>query len=146
MNTKSALHVLRDRAADDLDAVSQQLFSLQQERQQAVQQQQLLLNYQQDYQQLLSHETQSGIYAYRRDNYQRFLHTVDQALTVQNLSLTDLDEQQQQLLGTWQESKKKLNALQVLLKRRAEHHKLAELRAQQKANDEFAMRQFQGAK
>ncbi|MBT0728314.1 flagellar export protein FliJ [Rosenbergiella australiborealis] len=145
MGHKNVLEVLRDRATHRLDAVAQQLATLHHEHQHAVQQQQLLYHYQKDYQLLLSHESQGGIYAYRRENYHSFLETVANALVAQSTALNTLEQQQQQLLGDWQQSRKKLNALQVLIERRAQRDTLCDFRAQQKANDEFANRRFQGA-
>ncbi|WP_241583310.1 flagellar export protein FliJ [Rosenbergiella epipactidis] len=144
MSHKSVLEVLKERATVQLDNVSQQLATLQNERQQANAQQQLLQHYRHDYQQLLRHESEGGIYGYRRDNYHDFLHTVEQALSAQDAAVEVLDQQQQHLLGDWQQSRKKVNALQVLLERRHQRDTLSQARAQQKSNDEFATRRFQG--
>jgi len=144
MSHKNVLEVLKERATVQLDNVSQQLAALQQERQQANVQQHLLHHYRHDYQQLLHHESQGGIYGYRRDNYHDFLQTVEHALTAQNAAVEALDQQQQNLLGNWQQSRKKVNALQVLIERRNQRNALSQARAQQKSNDEFATRRFQG--
>ncbi|WP_241581910.1 flagellar export protein FliJ [Rosenbergiella nectarea] len=144
MSHKSVLEVLKERATVQLDNVSQQLATLQHERQQANAQQQLLHHYQHDYQQLLRHESEGGIYGYRRDNYHAFLHTVEHALTAQNAAVEVLDQQQQHLLSDWQASRQKVNALQVLIERRHQRTMRCQARAQQKSNDEFATRRFQG--
>lgn len=144
MRHNNVLEVLKERASIQLDNVSQQLATLQQERQHAAAQQQLLHHYRKDYKQLLRHEVEGGIYGYRRDNYQDFIHTVEQALSAQNAAVERLNQQQQHLLGDWQQSRKKVNALQVLIERRHRRNTLDQARAQQKSNDEFATRRFQG--
>ncbi|MBT0722885.1 flagellar export protein FliJ [Rosenbergiella sp. S61] len=144
MSHKSVLEVLKDRATVQRDNVAKQLATLQHERQQASEQQQLLHHYQHDYQQLLRHESEGGIYSYRRDNYYAFLQTVEHALTAQSAAVEVLDQQQQHLLDDWQQSRQKVNALQVLIERRNQRNSLCQARAQQKSSDEFANRRFQG--
>ncbi len=146
MRNTSALQVLCDRASEALEGAALKLASLQQARQHALQQQQLLCDYQYDYQQLLGHEKQRGLEAYRHENYQRFLKTIGGALSLQNASLTELDQQQRLLLAEWQQKKQQLNALEILLRKRSEKIQHRARRTQQKENDEFALRQFTGAK
>ena len=144
MSSHNVLEVLKENANQQLSAISQQLASLQHQRQQAVEQQQLLHHYHQDYQQLLHHEATAGIYRYRQDNYHAFLQTVDHALALQSQAVETLDHQQQQLLTDWQLSRKKMNALQILIERREQRLRHQQRRLQQKENDEFAQRRFQG--
>ncbi len=144
MGRKTILDVLQQRENDKLDIAAQQLATLNAERHQVSRQHQQLQHYHLDYQQLLHHESAGGIYRYRRDNYLAFLHTVDHALDAQAQTLATLDQQQQQCLDEWQSSRKKVQALQVLLNRREQRIQRHQARAQQKANDEFAQRRFQG--
>lgn len=140
MAQHSALDTLSDLAARDVDKAAKSLGDMRTGCQQAEQQLSMLENYQEEYRHALNNGMSQGMANARWHNYQQFISTLEKAIEQQRIQLMQWRQKVEQAMSIWLEHKKKLQAWETLLERRASHKQLAESRLDQKQMDEFAQR------
>ncbi|MBS0856702.1 MULTISPECIES: flagellar export protein FliJ [unclassified Tatumella] len=145
MNNRPVLVTLCELASNQADNAARQLGQLQSAQQQALNQQQLLTGYYQDYQQYLHQKIQPGMPVGHWDDYQQFLPAVQQAISLQQQAIQQGEQYIASALAYWQSKKQRLNALQTLLHRHQQRLNAQQQRQQQKLTDEFSARRFHGA-
>ncbi|POP47993.1 flagellar biosynthesis chaperone FliJ [Superficieibacter electus] len=143
MTQNSALATLKDLAEKDVDTAALRLGEMRRGCQQAQEQLQMLMNYQDEYQSSLNNDMSRGIGSQRWQNYQQFIQTLEKAIDQHRQQLTQWHQKVDQALGVWREKKQRLQAWQTLSDRQASAALLAENRLDQKRMDEFAQRATQ---
>ena len=144
MNQPSVLATLCELARNETGRAAKQLGQLQSARQQALQQQQLLTGYHQDYQHFLQQKIMPGMSLNRWDDFQQFIPALQRAIQLQQHVLQQGEQQLSQAQRHWQQKKQRQNALQTLLERQQQRLRLEAARREQKQTDEFSARHFRG--
>ncbi|WES66652.1 flagellar export protein FliJ [Superficieibacter sp. HKU1] len=143
MTQNSALATLKDLAEKEVDNAALRLGEMRRGCQQAQEQLQMLMNYQDEYQSSLNTSMSQGIGSQRWQNYQQFIQTLEKAIDQHRQQLAQWNHKVDQALGVWREKKQRLQAWQTLSDRQASAALLAENRLDQKRMDEFAQRATQ---
>lgn len=102
MNQPSVLATLCELAREESGRAAKQLGQLQHARQQALQQQQLLTGYRQDYQCSLLHKVTPGMPLNRWDDFQQFIPALQRAIQQQQQILQQGEQQLSQAKVHWQ--------------------------------------------
>lgn len=134
------LTLLNQLAADEVEAAMQALAQAMKQLEQAQQQQNLLGQYQQEYQQQWQAVVQKGLKADLYRNFQGFFSQLETAVKSQNAQIEQLQAivlHHQQVL---QEKRRKQKSYEVLITRAATLRAKAEQKRDQKMMDEFASR------
>lgn len=140
MAQHSALDTLSELASKEVDKAAIMLGDMRQGYQQAEQQLDMLVNYQDEYRSALNNNMSQGMANARWHNYQQFILTLEKAIEQQRQQLMQWSHKVEQALNAWREKKKKLQGWQTLLERKATQALLTENRLDQKQMDEFAQR------
>ncbi|OZI22357.1 flagellar export protein FliJ [Bordetella genomosp. 7] len=140
MSSQLPLDTLIELAKENADDAARALGRLSTERNRAEQQLAMLQDYRQDYLQRLQAAMQSGMSAADCHNYQRFIGTLDDAISQQGAVLRQADAQLAQGKLHWQQQQRRLNSFDALAQRERRAHALRETRREQRASDEFAAR------
>jgi flagellar protein FliJ len=139
----SALATLKDLAEKEVDNAALRLGEMRRGCQQAQEQLQMLMNYQDEYQSSLNTDMSHGIGSQRWQNFQQFIQTLEKAIDQHRQQLAQWNHKVDQALGVWREKKQRLQAWQTLSDRQDSAALLAENRLDQKRMDEFAQRATQ---
>jgi len=139
----SALATLKDLAEKEVDNAALRLGEMRRGCQQAQEQLQMLMNYQDEYQSSLNTSMSQGIGSQRWQNYQQFIQTLEKAIDQHRQQLAQWNHKVDQALNVWREKKQRLQAWQTLSDRQDSAALLAENRLDQKRMDEFAQRATQ---
>ncbi|WP_130835320.1 flagellar export protein FliJ [[Erwinia] mediterraneensis] len=140
MKTANAIDTLRDLAEKDLEKAAVHLGDMRRGVQQADEQLNMLLNYQDEYRHKLNDDMSGGIASSRWTNYHQFIQTLEKAIEQHRQQLQQWNRRLEQALASWREKQQRLNAYQTLLSRAAENALRQENRLDQKRMDEFAQR------
>lgn len=140
MPSQLPLDTLISLAQDSTNDAARALGRLNAKRNHTEQQLTMLRDYRQDYLQRLQHAMQSGMSAADCHNYQRFIATLDDAISQQMTVLRQADNHLLQGRTHWQQEKRRLNAFDALAQREVRTRAMQESRHEQRANDEFSCR------
>jgi flagellar FliJ protein len=140
MSSKLPLDTLIDLAQQNTDEAARRLGILHRERVNAQKQLTLLQDYRQDYLERLQSAMQNGISAGDCHNYQRFIATLDDAISRQGVVVSRADEELALGRIAWQQENRKLNSFGALAQREARVRQAQEARREQRVNDEYAAR------
>lgn len=136
MSTTSALDTLIDLTRETLEAAGRTLAGQRRAQQQAQAQMNTLEQYHQEYRQRLQQAMQNGIAPASLHNYRTFLASLDNAIERAGQTLAVQQQHVNHSQRHWQEQRRKLNAYDTLVKRRALLGQLQEGRAEQRRSDE----------
>ncbi|WP_019939097.1 flagellar export protein FliJ [Bordetella sp. FB-8] len=134
------LDTLIELAKEHADTAARALGRLNQERQHAEKQLELLRDYRNDYLTRLQKIMLSGMTASDCHNYQRFITTLDDAISQQVVSLEALNVNLEKSRLHWQHQQRKLNAFDTLAQREAQAARVVTERHEQRINDEHSTR------
>ncbi|OZI74689.1 flagellar export protein FliJ [Bordetella genomosp. 12] len=140
MPSQLPLDMLISLAKDSTDEAARELGRLNAERGNAERQLSMLHDYRQDYLKRLQDAMIAGMPAADCHNYQRFIGTLDDAISQQTHVLQKADMQLMQGRLNWQREKRKLSSFDTLAERDARSRALTEARREQRANDEISAR------
>ncbi|MDX5630719.1 MULTISPECIES: flagellar export protein FliJ [unclassified Brenneria] len=143
MKNTSPLITLRDLAQKEVEKAVGQLGQVRQAHQQAEQQLNMLLNYQDDYRQKLNTTMSGGMANNSWQNYQQFIQTLDKAIEQHRQQLLQWTSRLDLAMKAWREKQQRLNAFETLQDREATRQVARENRIEQKQMDEFAQRASQ---
>ncbi|UUE46610.1 flagellar export protein FliJ [Pectobacterium aroidearum] len=143
MKTQSPLVTLRELAQKEVEKAVGQLGQVRQAHQQAEQQLNMLLNYQDDYRQKLNSTMSAGMANNSWQNYQQFIRTLDSAIEQHRQQLSQWTSRLDLAMKTWQEKQQRLNAFEKLQDRELTRQLAKENKIEQKQMDEFAQRASQ---
>jgi len=140
MPSQLPLDTLIGLAKENTDEAARTLGRLNAQRTQAEQQLGMLHDYRQDYLQRLQRAMQAGMAVADCQNYQRFISTLDDAISQQASVLRAAEEHLARGRLHWQEAQRKLNSFDALSQRQARAEQIAEGRREQRASDEYSTR------
>ncbi|MCV9880373.1 flagellar export protein FliJ [Brenneria izbisi] len=140
MKTQSPLVTLRELAQKEVEKAAGQLGQVRKAFQQAEQQLNMLLNYQDDYRQKLNTTMTDGMANNSWQNYQQFIQTLDNAIDQHRQQLLQWTSRLDLAMKTWQEKQQRLNAFEKLQDRETTRQLVKNNRIEQKLMDEFAQR------
>lgn len=140
MKTQSPLVTLRELAQKEVEKAAGQLGQVRKAFQQAEQQLNMLLNYQDDYRQKLNTTMTDGMANNSWQNYQQFIQTLDNAIEQHRQQLLQWTSRLDLAMKTWQEKQQRLNAFEKLQDRETTRQLVKNNRIEQKQMDEFAQR------
>lgn len=140
MASQLPLDMLIGLAKESADEAARALGQLNNERQQAEKQLEMLQNYRHDYLVRLQQSMQTGMAASDCHNYQRFINTLDDAINQQVAALEALKINLEKSRLHWQQQQRKLNAFDTLAQREARAAQVVAERREQRANDEHSAR------
>lgn len=138
MTKKPALNLLLDVANDAVDAAAKVMKTAAHERDKASEQLELLHNYRLDYAQRLAQSGQGGLTATNYLNFQRFLATLDDAISQQNSIVAQSESRLEAGRQQWYAEKRRLGAFETLHTRQKQQLAVLESRREQRASDEIA--------
>ena len=138
MTKPQTLNVLIDLTHDAVDEAARRMQQAQQEKDKAQKQLELLHSYRLDYAQRLQTSSQQGVPAAKYLNFQRFLTTLDEAISQQNQIVAQSELRLEAGRKQWAAEKRRLGAYETLDTRRREQQARQMARREQKANDEMA--------
>ncbi len=142
MAKHNPLNTLVDLAKNDADEAAKQLQRLMGSRNEAVQQLSMLQEYRQDYAERLHKTAESGLSASNYHNFRQFIATLDEAISLQNGVVAQIDLKLESGRQQWQSEKRRVNSFETLLTRQARQQALRDSRTEQRANDEISVNQF----
>lgn len=134
------LDTLIELAKESTDEAARLLGRLNAERNHAEQQLHMLQDYRQDYLQRMQSSMQTGMSAADCHNYQRFIGTLDDAITQQQAVLRQAQTHFTQAQVHWQQQQRRLNSFDALAEREQRAQSIREARREQRISDEFAAR------
>ncbi len=134
------LDVLRDLARQQLSDAAVQLRDATDKRQQARQQLEQLHVYRHDYRQRAQQSLDSGMSASNYRNFVHFLDTLDNAISLQNKAISQLEDAVARARDEWRHKKRQLDAYEALQSRRNQAAQQQEKRREQRLSDERAIR------
>ncbi|PWC17416.1 flagellar export protein FliJ [Brenneria corticis] len=140
MKSQSPLITLRELAQQEVEKAAGQLGQVRQAHQQAEQQLNMLLNYQDDYRQKLNTTMSGGMANNSWQNYQQFIQTLDSAIEQHRQQLLQWTSRLDLAMKAWQEKQQRLNAFETLQDRETTRQVARDNRIEQKLMDEFAQR------
>ncbi|MGL9719615.1 flagellar export protein FliJ [Symbiopectobacterium sp.] len=140
MKTQSPLVTLRELAQKEVEKAATQLGQVRKAYQQAEQQLNILLSYQEDYRGRLQVTMSEGMANTSWQNFQQFIQTLDVAIDQHQKQLQHWNSRLDLAMKTWQEKQKRLNAFETLQEREDIRQLAHENRLDQKRMDEFAQR------
>lgn len=137
------LDTLIELARKKVDEATRELGSLQSARTAAQRQLSMLEEYLGDYRLRLQEAVQRGLTAAGWQNYQRFIATLEAAITEQRHTLQHAETLLDGGRQAWQSDKRRLNSFDALSERRQRIEAIQVNRREQKDNDEFSARLVQ---
>lgn len=140
MSDTSSLETLIELAEGDRDSAAKLLGQLRNAHQQNHSQLEMLVEYRNDYRTRLEAAMQKGLTMAALQNYQRFLASLDRAISHQRGQLDNSQGRVQRGVSNWQQQQKRVNSYDVLLHRRRQEAEQRKSRLEQRQNDEFASR------
>lgn len=140
MPSQLPLDMLIKLATESCDEAARLLGRLSAERTHAERQSTMLQDYRQDYLERLQLSMSNGMSASDCHNYQRFIGTLDDAISLQQNVLIQADENLAKARLFWQQEKRKLNSYDALAKREIRAQAVVESRREQRINDEYSAR------
>jgi flagellar FliJ protein len=137
---RHVLDTLKDIAAKELDLVAERLASLNKALDEANTKLVMLHEYRDSYLAKFESALKQGLAGQSYINYQNFLNKLDQAIVGQKDNVEFARQKMLSQRELWQESQRKKLSFDVLSDRSDQHLHQDELRREQKAMDEHAMR------
>ena len=138
MSKNPALNLLIDVANEAVDAAAQIMQNAATERSKANEQLELLHAYRLDYAERLVSNGANGVSATNYLNFQRFLATLDEAISQQNNIVAQSESRLEAGRSQWNAEKRRLGAFETLHTRQRQQLALKEARQEQRASDEIA--------
>ncbi len=138
MTKPSSLNTLIDLAKNSADGAARQLQELNSTRRDAEQQLATLQVYRQDYAERLQKTMNRGISAPNYHNFRQFIVTLDEAISLQNKALMQIEMKLESGRKHWYEKKRRLNSYTTLLSRQAQQQAERDNRSEQRTNDEIS--------
>ena len=132
------MNLLIDVASEAVDAAARTMQQAAKERDNAKEQLELLHSYRLDYAQRLVHSGEGGLTATNYLNFQRFLATLDDAISQQNSIVAHSESRLEKGRQQWYEEKRRLGAFETLQTRQIQQLAAREARREQRASDEIA--------
>lgn len=142
MRTRDSLDLLVDLGQDHLQQAGQQLHSLNNQKQAAAEQLEMLHSYRQDYAQRLLEAGRTGLTMSNYHNFVRFIATLDEAIQQQNKILQKLDDKVSASRENWNEKRIRVNAYETLIERRQQRALKEQSRQEQIQTDEISARLY----
>lgn len=140
MAQKSQLYLLQELAQTELDKALEKLGNARKNYIAGEKKLLDLIQYKEDYGVQLSQMLKQGINSNTWTNFERFIASMDKAITHQREHLIELDNHVQAAIKLWQEKKQKLNSFEVLIKRHEQKLENIEIKKEQKLMDEYGSR------
>lgn len=141
MVSSSSMEVLRDLAEKAVEDATRHLGKAQQTFEQAKQQLDKLMNYEQEYRhQLQQNMTSGGMESANWINYQQFINSLDATVSHHRQYVSQCQTHVNSAMHVWRQKKQRLNAFAILNERAAAARYIKENRRDQKLMDEFAQR------
>ena len=134
------LKLLSDTAVKEAELATEALAKAMKQAFEAQNKYDLLLGYRQDYLNNLNRSLENGINAEAHQNFTNFLGKLDQAVAGQMDIVRSAKYQVTMQRQLWQECQRKKLSYEVLATRNGQRLQKVELKKDQKAMDEFAMR------
>ena len=142
MSAKSVIITLQQIADKAVDTAAEQLTASNRKLSEETGKLSMLQNYRQEYMDKLSEKLESGGFDMQmHQNYQRFMHMLDEAITGQEQVMQRMQQQVNTDKAAWQEANKKKFSYEVLGERYTKKEMQLEQRRDQKLMDEYAMRE-----
>ncbi len=141
MAQPSVLNTLIDIAQKESDEAAQRLGAALRASEEAKQKLDLLLEYRDDYAKRCQSNLVSGISATHFNNFQVFMHKLDDAILGQQKVVSGAGHFAEQARVNWFSSEQKKMSFVTLASRASKESARCELRRDQKLNDEHAARQ-----
>jgi flagellar FliJ protein len=138
MSKHSTLDTLATLARERTEGAVRRLGLLNSAKSQADSQLSMLYDYRQDYLSRLQNAMQAGMPASDCRNYQRFVSTLDEAISQQNGVLVQTEDELLAGRHEWRHEQKRLNAFDALTQRMLRAQALVQGRREQAINDEHA--------
>ncbi|TAL81948.1 MAG: flagellar export protein FliJ [Candidimonas sp.] len=138
MTRPSSLDVLIDLAQNSADDAARQLQQLNGTRLDAQQQLNTLQVYREDYAQRLQKSMGRGLSASNYHNFRQFIVTLDEAISLQNKVVVQIDMKLESGRKQWRDEKRRLNSYTTLLSRQAQQQAIRDSRSEQRSNDEIS--------
>ncbi|WP_153099129.1 flagellar export protein FliJ [Paraburkholderia hayleyella] len=142
MAPHSPIKMLIGLAQDDVDNAAQKLGHAQRERSEAQTQLDALVQYRDEYHARFTASAQAGMPAGQIRNFQAFIDTLDQAISLQRSQLAAACQRVTLTQPKWQHCKQKLGSYEVLEARGEAVLAMRETRREQRDADEYAARIF----
>ena len=136
----SAMETLRDLAQKEVEDAAIRLGVMRRAQQQADEQLNMLLNYQDEYRNKLNDNMSTGIASSRWTNYHQFIQTLEKAIEQHRHQLAQCNQKVEQALDVWRNKQQRLHAWETLQARSQANELLQENRLDQKRMDEYAQR------
>ena len=136
----SAMETLRDLAQKEVEDAAIRLGTMRRAQQQADDQLNMLLNYQDEYRHKLNSNMSTGIASSRWTNYHQFIQTLEKAIEQHRHQLAQCNQKVEQALNVWRNKQQRLHAWETLQARSQANELLQENRLDQKRMDEYAQR------
>jgi flagellar FliJ protein len=130
--------MLLELAQKRTDDATRRLGHLNKAKLNAEQQLSMLYDYRQDYLNRLQDAMSQGMSAADCQNYQRFIATLDDAISQQSTVAAKADTQLEGGRTMWQQERRKLNSFDALAQREQRSLAITEGRREQRDNDEYA--------
>lgn len=146
MTASSTLDTLIGLATDERDAAAATLGQLQQAHRQSEQKLEALMTYQAEYQRRLDDAMANGMSISALHNYQRFIASLEQAISHQQDVLRTSERRLAGGNDEWRSRRRRLMSFDVLATRRQEAAQQRESRREQRQTDEFASRALLAAR
>jgi flagellar FliJ protein len=140
MRNQSHLFMLNNLAQQAVKKANKQLGTVQQSQRHAEQQLTLLLNYQDEYHLKLNNALTDGMTASSWQNYQQFIHMLEQAIDKHKQQLTQCTQKVEQSIAYWKKKRQQLNAYTTLQERAKSLQRQRENCLNQRLMDEFTQR------
>ncbi|PKH24734.1 flagellar biosynthesis chaperone FliJ [Enterobacterales bacterium CwR94] len=140
MKESTPINTLRTLAQKDVDEAAIRVGEVRRAWQQADDQLNMLLNYQNEYRHQLNTTMSTGIASHRWTNYHQFIQTLEKAIDQHRQQLSQWNRRLEQALQHWRDKQQRLNAFETLHTRAATAALLQESRLDQKLMDEYAQR------
>ncbi|WP_313159903.1 flagellar export protein FliJ, partial [Mixta calida] len=110
----SAMETLRDLAQKEVEDAAIRLGTMRRAQQQADEQLNMLLNYQDEYRNKLNDNMSTGIASSRWTNYHQFIQTLEKAIEQHRHQLAQCNQKVEQALDVWRNKQQRLHAWETL--------------------------------
>lgn len=140
MAKSSAMLLLREQAEKALDEATRLLGQARTAWRQAQEQLEQLIGYEQEYRQQFQHSLAKGMTCSDMLNFNIFIENLDAAIRLRRQEVLRREQTVQQIVTSWQQKKRRLNAFEILVERAENQHQKQLNRLDQKLMDEFAQR------
>ena len=134
----ASMRMLIELKSNEVDQEEQRLAKLNSEKSKAANQLTMLKQYREDYTDRLLEASKNGVSMANYHNFYRFIGTLDQAITQQDVVLGQFDRKIDVQQKKWLDAKQRLNAYQTLQDRREAEQAQRLARQEQRDNDELS--------